>query len=75
MRDNNPMFALSWTLMHRLDETSPLHGMTPEEWLTDDLVITLVLTGLDETSSANVHARYTYYAEDIALGPCLCGTS
>jgi len=65
LRENNPIFALSWTLLHPIDEKSPLHGLAPEEWLTKDLVIICVLTGIDETSSANVHARYNYFAEDI----------
>ena len=68
LRDSNPMFVLSWTMIHPLDEDSPLHGLSPKDWIDEDLVITCIITGIDEVSSGNVHARYTYYAEDIAPG-------
>ena len=30
-RNEHPMFSLSWTLFHAIDETSPLYGMTTDE--------------------------------------------
>ena len=30
VRSRTPLFALSWTVMHRIDETSPLYGQTPD---------------------------------------------
>jgi len=68
VRDTNPMFALSWSVMHRIDEASPLYGMKPADWEREELMILALMTGIDATSSAMVHARYSYGAEDIRMG-------
>jgi inward rectifier potassium channel len=68
MRDTSPMFSLSWSVMHRIDETSPLYGLRPVDWINEDLMILALMTGLDATASAMVHARYSYAAEDILVG-------
>ncbi len=31
VRDASPFFALSWTVMHPIDEASPFHGMGPDD--------------------------------------------
>jgi inward rectifier potassium channel len=64
-RRENPTFILSWTVMHAVDELSPLYGMTPEEVADSDLAIVVVMTGTDESFSQQVHARHTYGAKDI----------
>ena len=31
LRSSTPLFALSWTVMHPIDEASPLYGLSPED--------------------------------------------
>ena len=65
VRSHSPLFALSWTVMHPIDETSPLYGVTPEAILEDDMEIIVTLTGLDETVTQTIHARHSYVGEEI----------
>ena len=59
------MFALTWLLMHRIDETSPLHGITQKDVVDGDMRLLISLSGVDETFAAGVTARYQYAPEDI----------
>jgi inward rectifier potassium channel len=68
VRARSPVFRLSFLVMHRLDETSPLHGCTAESLARDDAEIVAIVTGLDDTTLQNVHARTSYAAADILLG-------
>jgi inward rectifier potassium channel len=65
VRSHSPLFALTWTVMHPIDEDSPLFGVTTEQMLEDDMEVIVTLTGLDETVSQNIHGRYSYMAEEI----------
>lgn len=61
-------FPLAWTIVHPIDESSPLYGMTREELLSSDAEILVQLVGIDETFSQAVHARSSYTATEIAFG-------
>jgi len=63
VRDKTPIFALSWTLMHVIDETSPLAGETRESLAREDSMLLLTLTGTDETTGQDVTARMVYGAK------------
>ena len=63
--DRNPMFALTWTLLHRIDETSPLYGWSKAELEAARSRITVSIFGHDETIAASVYALYEYSAEQI----------
>lgn len=64
-RTRSPLFALTWLLMHRIDETSPLYGLTPHDIRADDMRLVTTLNGMDETFAANVSARHHYAHENI----------
>ena len=64
-RSRSPLFALSWTIMHRLDESSPLFGATPETLLDEMVEIVVVISGVDDIFAQRIHARYVYSAADI----------
>ncbi|MBI3274840.1 MAG: hypothetical protein HYZ60_02575, partial [Methylocystis sp.] len=66
-RDENPVFALSWTIMHVIDEASPLYGWRAEDIASSDATFVITLDGLDETSSQFVHARQGYFAQEIVI--------
>lgn len=65
IRNRTPIFALSWTAMHPIDENSLLYGATPESLAKDEVELIITLTGIDETVSQTIHARYSYVAEEI----------
>ncbi len=65
VRSQSPLFALTWTVMHPIDESSPLYGVTPEAMVEDDMEIVVTLTGLDETVTQTIHARHSYVGEEI----------
>lgn len=68
LRARSPMFALTWTILHVIDEHSPLHGMTAERMHADEVEIVVVLSGVDETFAQRVHARHSYAPTEIAWG-------
>jgi len=69
VRDRNPMFMLTWTAMHMIDETSVFYGPDAMAKLrAHKAEVFLTLTGLDETLSQTIHTRYRYKLDDIVFG-------
>lgn len=68
VRNHTPVFGYTFTAMHRLDASSPLHGLTQE--VVDERVVAIIvtLTGIDETMASRVHTRKFYSSEDIHFG-------
>ena len=64
-RQEHPMFMLSWTLFHTIDESSPLHGMTPHDLAISDAALALNVGGVDDSSAQQLHARKLYSQADI----------
>ena len=64
-RDEHPMFMLSWTLFHSIDESSPLHGMTEDDLNAADAALALNVSGIDDSSAQHLHARQLYSHRDI----------
>lgn len=64
-RSRTPAFALTFTVMHHINETSPLFGCTAQTMADDDAECLITVTGLEETTSQTVHARHSYGPEDI----------
>jgi inward rectifier potassium channel len=67
VRHTQPMFILTWSVMHRIDESSPLFGLDLSAMGAGDLDIVVVMTGLDATTSSTVHARHAYASSDILI--------
>lgn len=64
-RSRVTFFALSWTIVHPIDQSSPLFGLSESDLLEADAEILILLTGTDETSSQIVHSRSSYKADEI----------
>tara|TARA_R110002096_G_scaffold77896_10_gene183473 strand:- start:45193 stop:47271 length:2079 start_codon:yes stop_codon:yes gene_type:complete len=63
-RATTPLFVLTWQVLHVLDETSPLFGLS-KETLEQTLSFLIVsMTGHDGTYGQTVHGRTMYYHED-----------
>ena len=67
VRSQTPNFMLTWTVMHQIDELSPIYGMTPEEFKRTNTTLTIILSGIDETVSQMVHARHVYTHKSILI--------
>ena len=65
VRTRTPFFSLSWTVMHTIDEKSPLYGETRESLEDKRAMFIVSLHGIDETVSQAVHARTTYGVDDL----------
>ncbi|ELS04674.1 Inward rectifier potassium channel [Xenococcus sp. PCC 7305] len=65
MRSESPSFALSWLVMHQIDESSPFYGENIDVLIKSDAEVLVTLTGLDETFSQTIHARHIYKIRDI----------
>jgi len=61
-------FPLSWTIVHPIDEKSPMYGLTAEDFAEKDAEIMILITGTDETFSQTVHARSSYKPDEIVFG-------
>jgi inward rectifier potassium channel len=64
-RREHPMFSLSWTVFHAIDETSPLYGMTADDLATLDVALALNVSGVDDSSAQQLYARQLYSYHDI----------
>jgi inward rectifier potassium channel len=67
-RNENPVFALTWTLLHVIDEDSPLYGETAADIAAKDLNFVVSISGFDETSAQIVHDRHPYAAQSVQVG-------
>ena len=67
-RAHIPVFTISWTLMHVLDERSPLHGYDAARAIEVDARVFVTLEARDPTLAAVVHDVRYYAPEDIRFG-------
>lgn len=65
VRRSTPLFALSWTVMHVVNETSPLHSANREALIAQQAEIIVLLSGTDETYGEKIYARHSYIPHDI----------
>jgi inward rectifier potassium channel len=65
VRSRQPMFALSWTLIHMIDETSPLYGATAQSMQDEHAEIVVTLSGVDEIFAQRIYARHSYLPDEI----------
>jgi inward rectifier potassium channel len=61
-------FALSWTVVHPIDPSSPMWGLAEKDLIETDAEVLILLTGTDETLSQIVHSRSSYKADEIVWG-------
>lgn len=68
VRDRTPQLGRTWTVMHLIDETSPLYGATPASCDRDEVELIVAIVGMDGTSLQPVHGRKRYLAGDLVWG-------
>lgn len=60
-RAGNPVFSVSWQVMHRIDETSPFYGLDAAAAAAAEVELVVLMTGFDSTTSQQVHARHAWH--------------
>ncbi len=68
LRAQSPLFVLSWTIIHAIDEASPLSGMDEAALNAADATVVAMIEGFDESAAQTVRARKTYLASDVVFG-------
>jgi inward rectifier potassium channel len=64
-REHTQVFNLTWTLMHEIDEHSPLHQYDAQRLADTQTRIMVSVTGHDETVAASVYAVHNYEASQV----------
>ncbi len=67
-RNDFPFFPLTLTLMHEIDESSPLHGATVDEVLSHNPRLMLSVSARDPALGAQVYASQAYQGADVMFG-------
>jgi inward rectifier potassium channel len=67
-RHNVYFFPLTWTIVHPIDEHSPLYGKTADDLDRLQAEILILIKGFDDTFSQTVHSRYSYRYDEIVWG-------
>lgn len=68
VRNKVSYLPLTWTLVHVIDEQSPLFGKSNEEQNKMMYEIMITVKGFDETYGNTVHSRFSYLSDDIVWG-------
>jgi len=64
-RSKVSVLTMSWTIVHPLDENSPLIDMTKEELDSTEAGFAVLLKAFDDTFSQTVHSRTSYQHHEI----------
>jgi inward rectifier potassium channel len=67
-RDTVAFFPLSWTIVHSIDDASPLAGWDAADFSECDVEFLVLLNGFEETFSQTVHTRSSYKAAEVVWG-------
>lgn len=67
-RDGVVFLPLTWTVVHPIDESSPLYGQTKEALRDSNSEVLVLLKAFDETFSTIVQTRTSFTFDDIVWG-------
>ena len=59
-KNEHPALALTWTLYHAIDETSPLYNLDAEDMKAASVSLVVVVSGYDVVAAQTIHARNSY---------------
>lgn len=65
VRDTNPVYALTWMIMHPIDQDSPLSQWLPGGEAPAHAELIVVLSGIDDRTGQAIHGRWAYAPSDI----------
>ncbi len=65
--NTSPFFALSWTVVHVIDEFSPLFGLEKQQLLEEKIRIHITFVGIDDVYAQTVHCWHAYTADQVVF--------
>lgn len=65
VRDATPALLLSWTVMHVIDETSPLAGVSEADFAAGSMTLMISLQGYDPVLAQTVQVNHAYLPHQI----------
>lgn len=68
LRERALSLSRSWSVLHVIDEESPLYGSTPEQLAAREVELQIMVLGIDDVTMQNVHASHRYLASQIVWG-------
>ncbi len=66
-------FPSVWTVVHPIDHTSPLHGVTETELMEKDAEFIVMLKAFNESFSQTVYSRSSYKPSEVRWGEKFAG--
>ncbi len=67
-RDSVLFLALTWTIVHAIDDKSPLYEKGPEDMARMQMEFIVVMDAFDDSFGQTVHTRYSYRYDEIVWG-------
>jgi inward rectifier potassium channel len=64
-RNENPVFILSWSIFHVIDESSALSGLDADQLAKSHAAFVLTVNGFDDASAQQLWARRAYSHRDL----------
>ena len=64
-RSKISLLTMSWTIVHPINEDSPLKNLTPEDLVQGDAEFMVMIKAIDDTYAQNVYARSSYRHEEV----------
>jgi inward rectifier potassium channel len=67
-RDKVASMAMSWTIVHPLDDDSPIQNFSPQDFIDGDAEFIFMLKAYDDTYSQHIHSRSSYKYNQMKWG-------
>jgi inward rectifier potassium channel len=67
-RKNVLFLPLTWTVVHPVDDASPLYGKTPDDLKRSQAEFLILIKGFDDTFYQTLHTRHSYRHDEIVWG-------
>lgn len=65
VNSRTPLFPLSWLLVHKLEEGSPIYPLNEANVHDNEMQIMVTFIGLEESLSQSIFAQHTYDLSDV----------
>ncbi len=62
------VFPLNWTVVHPIDEKSPLWGLNAESLAKANAEFIIIITAIDKDLDRKVYARFSYWHDELIFG-------
>ena len=67
-REKVVFLPLAWTIVHPIDDASPLKGKTAQDMAEAEAEFLVLIRAFDDTFFQTVHVRYSYRHEEVVWG-------